>query len=65
MGDTTELKFIGKYEELFLSLYITILSVPHLQAIFSYQGGDNFDRSCSVVYQILHCLCGILPWYNN
>ena len=65
MGGTTELKVIGKYEELFLSLYITSLSVPHPQAFFSYHGGDNCDHSCWVVYQILHYLCGLLYWCNK
>ena len=41
MGGIKEVKFIGKDEELLLSLSITSLSVPHRQVFFSYHYGEN------------------------
>ena len=41
ISGTKEVEVIGKDDELFLSFFITSLSVPHRQVFFSYHYGEN------------------------
>ena len=59
MGWTIEGKLIVKDEELFLSLYITSLYVPHSQLLFPFNYGELAIASIEVV---ITCCCIIVAF---